>query len=158
MAFIIGLFALGIGAIIIEFFVPAGGIIGILGAGSLITAVVIAFRSFGEIAGVAVLLAALIITPTLLAVYFRRFPKSFFGRKIILGGEVRKNLSLDAPDRNIDLLGRTGTTMTALRPAGIVRLGDRQLSVVTSGEFLPPGITVKVVQIEGNRILVTKGV
>ena len=32
MALIIGLFVLGIGAIIIEFFVPAGGIIGALGA------------------------------------------------------------------------------------------------------------------------------
>ena len=156
MAIIIGLFALGIGAIILEFFIPAGGIIGLLGVGSLVGCVVMAFRTFGEAAGLTTLIAVLIFAPALVVAYFRRFPKSFFGRKIILGGEARKNLNLDAPDRNIDLLGQEGQTLTALRPAGIIRVEGRQVSAVTSGEFLLPGVKVKIVEIEGNRILVNR--
>ena len=157
MALIIGLFILGIGAIIIEFFVPAGGIIGALGVGSLIGSVVMTFRTYGEVAGLASLLTVLILTPAILVTYFRRFPKSFFGRKIILGGESKKSLDLDAPDRNAELLGMEGTTLTTLRPAGTITIEDRQISVVTSGEFIPSGVQVKIVQVEGNRILVKKG-
>ena len=92
MGVIIGLFLLGIGAVILEFFIPSAGIIGALGVGSLIGSVVMTYQTFGEIAGLAVLLTVLILTPAIIIFYFRRFPRSFFGRRIILGGDPRKNI------------------------------------------------------------------
>jgi membrane-bound ClpP family serine protease len=52
------------------------------------------------------------------------------------------------------LLGAVGTTVTVLRPAGNVRFGDQFVDVVADGGYIPAGARVKVVLVEGNRIVV----
>ena len=80
-----GLCLAGLFAIIVEFFVPAGGIIGILGFGSMVAAVVIAYVKYGTMVGSAFLIGVVVITPIAMAIYFKLFPKSFVGRWLILG-------------------------------------------------------------------------
>jgi membrane-bound serine protease (ClpP class) len=52
------------------------------------------------------------------------------------------------------LLGAVGTTNTALRPAGVVRFGDKFVDVVSDGGFVPAGTRVQVIAVEGTRIVV----
>jgi membrane-bound ClpP family serine protease len=52
------------------------------------------------------------------------------------------------------LLGATGEATTVLRPAGTARFGDRLVDVVSDGDFVQPGTSVRVVEIEGNRVVV----
>ena len=52
------------------------------------------------------------------------------------------------------LLGLEGTTITPLRPAGTVLIGDKRIDVVTSGEFIDANRTVKVVKAEGTWVVV----
>ena len=54
----------------------------------------------------------------------------------------------------LDLIGRTGKTVTALRPSGIAVIDDERLDVVTEGNFVDPDCPVKVVKTEGSRIVV----
>lgn len=51
-------------------------------------------------------------------------------------------------------LGAVGITTTALRPAGKARFGDIQLDVIAEGQYLEAGTRVRVVQVEGSRIVV----
>jgi membrane-bound serine protease (ClpP class) len=53
-----------------------------------------------------------------------------------------------------ELLGAIGTSTTALRPAGVVRFGDKFVDVVSDGGFIPSGIRVQVIAVEGTRIVV----
>jgi membrane-bound ClpP family serine protease len=53
-----------------------------------------------------------------------------------------------------ELLGAIGTTNTTLRPAGVVRIGDKFVDVVSDGGFIPAGTRVQVIQVEGTRIVV----
>jgi membrane-bound ClpP family serine protease len=53
-----------------------------------------------------------------------------------------------------ELLGAIGTTNTALRPAGVVKFGDKFVDVVSDGGFIPAGTRVQVIQVEGTRIVV----
>lgn len=53
-----------------------------------------------------------------------------------------------------ELLGAIGTTSTALRPAGVVRFGEKFVDVVSDGGFVPSGSRVQVVAVEGTRIVV----
>jgi membrane-bound serine protease (ClpP class) len=53
-----------------------------------------------------------------------------------------------------ELLGAIGTTNTALRPAGVVKFGDKFVDVVSDGGFIPAGIRVQVIQVEATRIVV----
>jgi membrane-bound serine protease (ClpP class) len=50
--------------------------------------------------------------------------------------------------------GDQGEALTVLRPSGTARLGGRKLSVVTSGEWVDRGAPVKVMRVEGSRIVV----
>ena len=53
-----------------------------------------------------------------------------------------------------ELLGAIGTTNTALRPAGVVKFGDKFVDVVSDGGFIPAGTRVQVIQVEATRIVV----
>lgn len=52
------------------------------------------------------------------------------------------------------LLGAIGTSATMLRPAGMAQFGESFIDVVTEGGFVPAGAQVRVIEIEGNRIVV----
>jgi membrane-bound serine protease (ClpP class) len=56
--------------------------------------------------------------------------------------------------RYAELTGRTGNAVTLLRPAGIAEIGDERCDVVSSGEFIPAGARVRVIRVEGSRIVV----
>jgi membrane-bound serine protease (ClpP class) len=53
-----------------------------------------------------------------------------------------------------ELLGAIGTSNTPLRPAGVVKFGDKFVDVVSDGGFIPAGTRVQVIQVEATRIVV----
>ena len=73
----ITLLVIGIAAIIIEFFVPALGIVGALGGGSIIGSIILVYRRAGPRIGSIFLIIAIILVPLLIILYFKIFPKSF---------------------------------------------------------------------------------
>ncbi len=54
------------------------------------------------------------------------------------------------------LLGRTGEAATDLRPAGIMTSGHQRWDVVADGDFIAAGARLRIVEIEGNRIVVAE--
>lgn len=81
----LGLCLAGLAAIIIEFFVPAAGIIGVLGLASIVGGIVVAYTEYGAVVGSMFVIGAAIATPAVVILYFKIFPKSFVGRWLILG-------------------------------------------------------------------------
>ncbi len=159
----LGLCLAGLAAILIEFFVPAG-IIGVVGFGSIVTGIVLAFVGYGTTVGMLFLVGAVLATPAVIALYFKFFPKSFVGKWLILGGERKtdEGSPSDVSDASgaggySGLEGREGTTVTALRPSGAARIDGVKHSVVTGGEFIEKGEPVVVTRVEGSRIVVRKG-
>jgi membrane-bound serine protease (ClpP class) len=55
-------------------------------------------------------------------------------------------------DRN--LLGRVGTTVSPLRPGGVMELEGKRLTVVSTGGFVESDRRVRVASVEGMRIVV----
>jgi membrane-bound serine protease (ClpP class) len=53
-------------------------------------------------------------------------------------------------------VGELGTAATFLRPAGKARFGERDIDVVTEGDFIEKGAKVKILDIKGNRVVVTE--
>lgn len=51
-------------------------------------------------------------------------------------------------------LDKKGTTLTVLRPAGTVDFDGVKLDVVSEGDFIPKDTEVKVIKVEGRRIVV----
>lgn len=54
----------------------------------------------------------------------------------------------------VDLLGAMGVAVTPLRPAGKVQFGEQFVDVIAEGGYVSPGARVRVVEVEGSRIVV----
>lgn len=51
-------------------------------------------------------------------------------------------------------LGATGVCVTDLRPAGTISVEGEPLDVVAEGSFVKQGSTVKVINVDGSRVMV----
>ena len=54
------------------------------------------------------------------------------------------------------LIGQTGTAESDLHPSGWVIIEDQRVFVVSEGEFLDKGTAVKILSVDGNRVVVRK--
>ncbi|HVJ48502.1 NfeD family protein [Desulfitobacterium sp.] len=146
------LFILGIILLFLEIFVP-GGILGLLGiilfsVGIFLT-VDSALQALLYIGGM--LLAIGIIV--LLSFRFSRTRKfwqrfSLSTRQTKAAGYVASKLSYE------NFLGREGVALSQLRPAGTADFAGERLDVVTEGGFIPQGSKIKVIDVEGARVIV----
>jgi membrane-bound serine protease (ClpP class) len=71
-------------------------------------------------------------------------------------GLVLKTVSGQDVEGKPFLLGREGEAVTSLRPAGKAKFGDALEDVVTVGDFLAAGTKVRVVEVEGARLVVER--
>jgi membrane-bound serine protease (ClpP class) len=53
-------------------------------------------------------------------------------------------------------IGDAGVAMTFLRPSGKMKIGNNVFDVITEGEFLEKGTAIVVLDIQGNRVIVSK--
>ncbi|MBI1995669.1 MAG: hypothetical protein HYS66_04275 [Deltaproteobacteria bacterium] len=53
-------------------------------------------------------------------------------------------------------MGKGGTAISPLRPAGIAEIDGERVDVVSDGEFLEPGVPIVVTRVDGNRIVVRR--
>ena len=163
------LFVLGLGFLAMELFLLPGTALFALSGGALCAvSIVMAMMSpessagsmsleaavgillYGLAAGVLAFLAILRWIPTR-GVFARRGLVSHGA----LAGVPTADSALEAQSEALAVVGKTGRTVTSLRPAGKVILENgRLLDVVAEGEFVEAGVAVKVILIEGPRIVV----
>ena len=54
-----------------------------------------------------------------------------------------------------DLIGKEGIAFTTLRPGGTVEIDGRRIDVVAESEFITKGSKIKVLRVEGIKVVVT---
>ncbi len=59
-----------------------------------------------------------------------------------------------SPDGDRLQLGRTGTALSPLRPAGVADIEGARVDVVSEGWFIDAGAPIEVTRVDGNRIVV----
>jgi len=144
---VVGLLALGYLLLVLELFVP-GGILGGLAALVMLYASYLAF-GIGPGWGIGSVLLSVAVT----AVGARIFIRSRMARRFVLAD--RDTAAWKASDEGLGtLLGKEGRTLTPLRPAGLVEIDERRIDVVSDSELIGAGVRVRVVEVEGNRVVV----
>jgi membrane-bound serine protease (ClpP class) len=134
-----------------EVFVP-GMILGMLGALCLLAAVSWTYAAYGLGAGTMVLAGVSIVGTLAFVGYMAAFPKTFIGRQII--NSDAQSSPANTPE--LALLGKTGESLTMLRPSGTARIEGRRLDVLAEGAFIEPHSQIIVVRVEGNHLVVRK--
>ncbi len=72
-----------------------------------------------------------------------------------LGGPDPEQVSGSGEDPTIQgLLHKTGVATSDLRPSGFATIEGRRVDVVTRGELLDKDTQIRVIQVEGNRVVV----
>ncbi|PGT82938.1 hypothetical protein COD11_13905 [Bacillus sp. AFS040349] len=146
------LFILGIIFIIAEFFVP-GGILGIVGFVSIITSLYVASGDFVHMTISLLISFAVSITASILLVKVFGKRMNIF-KKLILRDSTNTESGYVSNVSRAELVGAEGVALTTLRPSGTAIISDERLDVVTEGGYITKGNKVKVVKVEGSRIVV----
>ena len=148
MALIVTLLVIGAVLLLLETILP-GLIAGILGVCCLIAGVVLSYMQFGLKTGNMVLFGVMAGLVVGTMIWLRFFPESRVARPFISQGAIG-TVRADKPE----LLNQTGTAHTDLRPAGTAVINGKRVDVVSEGGMIAKGTSIKVVQIEGLRVVV----
>ncbi len=159
------LLLVGIGLVLlaIEVFVTPGfGIVGILGVGALLGGLGLSLVGVGATWEVILKAVGQVALSLLLAIgvslaLLRVLPRLPFGRRLILEAGLPAEAGYaSAPESDRLWLGKRGTAVSLLRPAGIAHLDGERVDVVSDGEFIEAGEPIEVIRVDGNRIVVRR--
>lgn len=146
------LLILGIILIIIEFFV-SGGILGVIGIGSVLTSLFMSGASLTHMSmSIAIALVIAIVAAVILFKWIG-LERGIF-KRVILTYRTTTEEGYISSENKLDLIGLTGVTATALRPAGKVNIDNELYDVVSEGSFVEINKDIKVVKVEGVRVVV----
>ena len=148
------IYVLGTALVCAEVFLPGFGLPGISGVLLLCIGTWQAAKIFSGMTAVIILLLVVII---LVAVIFFALRSASKGKlkesKIFLNAE---DAALPNKTALSEYLGREGVALTALRPAGKGEFEGELIDVVSNGEFLEKDSRIKVIALDGNRVVVEK--
>lgn len=144
---IVALLVLGYLLLLAELFVP-GGVLGILGFLLIVYAVNLSFE-IGRFWGVGTIVLSLFVTVGLIF----GFARSRAAKRLMLSADDGKEWK-SADGGLAGLVGKIGTSVSTLRPAGVADFDGVRVDVVSDSEFLEAGTCIRVCQVQGNRVLV----
>ena len=148
MGMIALLIVIGLVLLFLETILP-GLIAGALGMLSLAAAVGYAYLEFDARTGNTTLLIVLVLLGAGTVLWVKFFPESAIARMFVLNRQIG-TVGVEKPE----LLGNVGTALTTLRPAGTAVFNGKRVDVVADGSFIDKGRSVKVVAVEGLRVVV----
>ncbi len=90
-----------------------------------------------------------------MAVMAKFLPQTSIFRRLVLSTSSQNGPSVTVPVVNFELhTGDTGVASTTLRPAGKAEFGGNAHDVITAGDFITAGTKVRVVAVDGMRVIV----
>lgn len=171
------LVAIGLALLAVEVFVlPGFGVIGLVGLGCVMAGIIMglipyvphdapALPNVAPVsalvylqAAVVKLLLSFIIGGVGIAILARYLPKTSLYRNVVLNKALtaEQGFVSHTPELYSQLLGKTGTATTLLRPSGIAEIEQQRYDVVSTGDLIPKGTAIRVVEIAGSRIAVER--
>ncbi len=148
------LFALGLIAMVAEFFEPGMGIFGGIGIVIMIIDIFVLAKTWEQgfvlLGGLAIIVILFVLLLFVLTSY------GLLPKKLILSDCTDNDSGYVAAAEHKVAVGDEGVTVTELRPAGKAKFGDVDADVVSEGSFLDSGVKITVISVTGNRILVKK--
>ena len=143
---------LGMILIIVEVFLPGFGLPGIGGIVLVGAGVVMVGMHFGSLTAVGTLLVIIAVLAVLVSWVLRQASRGG-GKRSDLFLQERDDLRTQQEDMKV-LVGKSGTTTSVLRPAGIGDFDGVRLNVVTEGGVIEKDMPIEIVRVDGSRIVV----
>jgi membrane-bound serine protease (ClpP class) len=150
----IAIFLVGILCIIVELLMPTVGLLAGVGVAAMLYSVVLALG--GDINALYAMLISFVVAIAVFAFIVKKLPSSRLWNKVVLKDQSSSSRGYVSAEPRNELMGRHGTVLTELRPAGSALIDGRPVDVISEGAFLPKGEEVIVVAVNGSRVVVRK--
>ncbi len=160
------LFGIALLLLLLELFVPSGGLISVVAGVSLVGSVA-AFFTHDPVWGFTAAGVYVLLSPLVIVTLLRFWTHSRVGRKLVLGGqeedyeadpEAAAARSEEARRRRVSelaaLVGARGVAETSLRPVGTVRVEGRRIDALAESGIIDAGSPVEVVAAHDNQLKV----
>lgn len=150
------LLLVGLGMMVLEVFLPTGGVLGFLSLVALVAAVALAFVEQGAAWGMGVMAVAFAAVPAVLAMAFRWFPETALGRRVLPPPPAADDVvpAADRRRRLREFVGRRGRAASELLPWGTVEVGDERLDAVSEAGPVEAGAEIEVAAVQGAALVV----
>ncbi|MBL8964094.1 MAG: hypothetical protein KF787_10010 [Phycisphaeraceae bacterium] len=144
--------------LVIEIFVPSGGLIGTLSIASAIAGIICLWRH-DTVWGAAGTLGTMVAGPIIFFQGLKIWRHTPLGRRMV--GELPEEVQQARRDEEarqarelLALVGAEGEAITDLRPVGVVRIKGKRYDALSETYLIPAGSRVRVVLAEPNQIKV----
>lgn len=139
--------------VVVEFFVPSAGALGILAGGLAIAALWFGFsESMGS--GTIVLLLEVIAAPILFYSWLKIWPHTPLGKQILQGDLEDVMPKGERYEKTAELEGQVGVAKSTMLPSGQVVINGEKYDATSEGFAIEAGDAIIVSDIRGNRIYV----
>ncbi|MBX2852227.1 MAG: hypothetical protein KTR15_10825 [Phycisphaeraceae bacterium] len=148
-------FGVAITLLVLEAFLPSGGVLGVLAGICALGGIVMFFR-FDTTWGMVSMAVALLATPFIIAAMLWVWPNTPIGRALTLE-DKQQRVNTDERGRDGDAeisVGVEGEALTDLRPVGACRLNGERIDCTSHAGVIEKGTKVRVVGVEGVSIKV----
>jgi membrane-bound ClpP family serine protease len=152
------LLIIALGLLVVDLFIPSGGVLIILTCLAALASVLVAFRISVE-TGLTFLMIVLGSVPGLLWLFVKVWPNTPIGKRMI--GELPERsevqwASLQQVQDGSSLIGRIGKTASEMIPAGLVDIDGKEFDALSEGQPIPAGATVRVLRLDMGRLVVAE--
>jgi membrane-bound serine protease (ClpP class) len=145
------LLVLGCGFLVLEVFIPSGGLLSFFAFLSIVGSMIMAFRR-DTTTGLSFMAVAVVAVPVAVALAFKLWPKTPMGKSFLGDLPTEEEIKLEDPRRN--LVGRVGVAKSLMLPSGAVLIDGQLVDAVSQGIAIDPGDPVVVVEVRANRVMV----
>lgn len=139
------IYLIGLTLVCCELFVP-GIFLGVLGIAGVGIGIFFAFYYHSPFFGIALVAIALVLLPLMFVWGLKR---------LTLGSSQKVEEGYTSADEKLeDLVGKSGITLTPLRPSGVATIENRRIDVTAEMVMLEKDTPIQVVKVEGCRVVV----
>lgn len=136
-----------------EIFVfPGFGAAGVVGLIFLLGGTIASWILLGPTWGALISVSTCVLAT---ATFILGMKSKFVRNRLVLGTQQPSGKGVESEDL-IPLIGKTGRTESDLRPAGIAVVDDQRIDVVSDGGFIENGEAIKVIAVDGPRVVVER--
>ncbi|MDR1322040.1 MAG: hypothetical protein LBK56_11535 [Gracilibacteraceae bacterium] len=147
------LIVLGLILVALEIFILPGGIAGLIGVVMMMAGLFFMADTVAQ--GILYMCILLLFIVIVLLLAWKTGNLERLWNRISLGAKQDNRDGYVAPKQDYArYLHRTGTALTLLRPSGTAEIEGERVDVVSQGDYIPQGAPVKVIAVEGTRIIV----
>lgn len=146
----------GLIVLLLEFVIPSAGVLSVVCALLLISAIVVGFvDSF--FTGATVMVVEVVLIPVMIAGAVKLWPHTAMGKRMLLAPPESPDdvLPERLQSRELQqLVGRRGTARSLMLPSGMVDIEGRQYDAMSQGNTIEVGAKVMVVGVSMNSLVV----